>query len=116
MTFTYSAHRLHRTQRNYLLLLDLKNASPETLVGSLSPRQVEESIQTGVREALRLNRRKDDLTLRSVPARLRSRRAILAGWLKSCWIMPSSFRGGDSGPFRVERRRPAWWFPTKAGA
>jgi two-component system sensor histidine kinase/response regulator len=62
-----SAHRLHRTQRNYLLLLDLKNASPEPLVGSLSPRQVEESIQAGVNEALRLNRRKDDVTFAISP-------------------------------------------------
>jgi signal transduction histidine kinase len=62
-----SAHRLHRTQRNYLLLLDLKNASPEPLVGSLSPRQVEESIQNGVNEALRLNRRKEDITMTISP-------------------------------------------------
>jgi signal transduction histidine kinase len=65
-----SALRLHRTQRNYLLLLDLKNSSPETLVGSLSPRQVEEGIEAGVREALRLNRRKDDLTVRVSPCSL----------------------------------------------
>ena len=62
-----SAHRLHRTQRNYLLLLDLKNACPESLVGSLSPRQVEASIQTGINEALRLNRRKDDVTVTVTP-------------------------------------------------
>jgi signal transduction histidine kinase len=62
-----SALRLHRTQRNYLLLLDMKNASPEILMGALSPRQVEESIETGIREALRLNKRKDDLTVRISP-------------------------------------------------
>ena len=65
-----SAHRLHRTQRNYLLLLDLKNAVPETPVTPLSPRQVEESIRTGVREALRLNQRKGDLSLRLSPCSL----------------------------------------------
>jgi len=62
-----SALRLHRTQRNYLLLLDLKNASPEDLMGSLSPRQVEESIDIGVGEALRLNKRKEDLTVALSP-------------------------------------------------
>jgi signal transduction histidine kinase len=63
----YSAHRLHRTQRNYLLLLDLKNASPEPMVGSLSPRLVEESIHAGIKEALRLNRRKEDVTVMVTP-------------------------------------------------
>jgi signal transduction histidine kinase len=66
----HSAHRLHRTQRNYLLLLDLKNAQPEALVGSLSPHQVKESIQAGVNEALRLSRRKDDVTLTISPCSL----------------------------------------------
>ncbi len=65
-----SAHRLHRTQRNYLLLLDLKNASPEILLGSLSVRQVEESIQAGVKEALRLNRRKDDVRVTVSPCEI----------------------------------------------
>jgi signal transduction histidine kinase len=58
-----SGLRLHRTLRNYLLILDIQNAVPETLLGSLSPRQVEESIQTGVKEALQLNKRQDDVTL-----------------------------------------------------
>jgi signal transduction histidine kinase len=62
-----SALRLHRTQRNYLLLLDLKNVSPENLMGALSPRQAAESIEAGVREASRLYKRKNDLTLRVSP-------------------------------------------------
>jgi signal transduction histidine kinase len=55
--------RLHRTLRNYLLILELQNAVPENMIGSLSPRQVEESIQAGVKEALRLNKRQDDVTV-----------------------------------------------------
>jgi signal transduction histidine kinase len=60
----YSALRLHRTQRNYLLLLDLKNASPDELLGALTPGQVTECVRAGVKEALRLNRRQEDVTLR----------------------------------------------------
>ena len=65
-----SALRLHRTQRNYLLLLDLKNTLPENPVAALSPRRVEESIRTGIRETLMLNKRKEDLTVRLSPGPL----------------------------------------------
>jgi signal transduction histidine kinase len=58
-----SALRLHRTLRNYLLILDLQTASAETLPGSLSPRQVEESIRAGVTEAMRMNQRREDVTV-----------------------------------------------------
>ena len=58
-----SALRLHRTLRNYLLILDLQTATSEA-VPTLSPREVEESIQGGVTEALRLNNRKEDVTVR----------------------------------------------------
>ena len=63
----YSALRLNRTQRNYLLLLDLKNAAPEGVIGTLSPEQVEAAIRAGLTEALRLNKRADDLTVRIHP-------------------------------------------------
>ena len=58
-----SALRLHRTLRNYLLILDLQTATagPATL---LPPGEVEEHIQAGVKEALRLNQRRDDVTVR----------------------------------------------------
>jgi len=60
--------RLHRTLRNYLLILDLQNATPETLLGSLPPRQVEESIQAGIKEVLRLNKREEDISVRVTPS------------------------------------------------
>jgi two-component system sensor histidine kinase/response regulator len=57
-----SALRLHRTLRNYLLILDLPSAA-ETLP-TLSPGEVEESIRSGITEALRLNgKRAEDLTV-----------------------------------------------------
>jgi two-component system sensor histidine kinase/response regulator len=59
-----SALRLHRTLRNYLLILDLQTASSESAPTPLSPREGEESIQAGVNEALRLNQRREDVTVR----------------------------------------------------
>jgi two-component system sensor histidine kinase/response regulator len=58
-----SALRLHRTLRNYLLILDLQNVAAEAAAPPLPPREVEESIQTGATEALRLNQRREDLTV-----------------------------------------------------
>lgn len=58
-----SALRLHRTLRNYLLILDLETGAPDALLGSLSPSRVEEAVRAGVDEALRLNLRKDNLTV-----------------------------------------------------
>src|SRR5476651_1007809 len=40
-----SALRLHRTLRNYLLILDLQGSSSEPMPPPLSPREVEENIQ-----------------------------------------------------------------------
>jgi signal transduction histidine kinase len=57
-----SALRLHRTLRNYLLILDLQTASSEP-APPLSPREVEENVQAGVNEALRLNKRREDVTV-----------------------------------------------------
>ena len=61
-----SAFRLHRTLRNYLLLLELPQtpAATNPLVGALPPSRVEESIRLGVKEALRLNSRKGDIAVR----------------------------------------------------
>ncbi len=56
-----SGLRLHRTLRNYLLILDLQTVVPDTLFGSMSPCQVEASIHAGVKEALQLNKREDDV-------------------------------------------------------
>lgn len=57
-----SAIRLHRTLRNYLLILDLQNAPPPSPPGPLTPAEVEKSIRSGVQEALRQNDRRDDVT------------------------------------------------------
>ena len=59
-----SALRLNRTLRNYLLILELQRATPDPLLGLLLPRRVEESIQAGIKEALRLNGRQNDMTVR----------------------------------------------------
>ena len=58
-----SALRLHRTLRNYLLILDLQGAKAEAATSPLSPREVKASIQDGVSEALRLNQRREDVTV-----------------------------------------------------
>jgi signal transduction histidine kinase len=62
-----SSLRLHRTLRNYLLLVDSQNAAPEPVPPLLAPRDVKASIETGITEALRLNQREDDLTIRINP-------------------------------------------------
>ena len=56
-----SALRLNRTLRNYLLILDLPNASTEALLFPQSALQVEMNLRAGVKEALRLNKRQDDI-------------------------------------------------------
>ena len=62
-----SAIRLHHTLRNYLLILDLQAAKPESLVSPMQPKQVEESIRSGVKEALRLHKRQADISVRIDP-------------------------------------------------
>jgi signal transduction histidine kinase len=59
-----SALRLHRTLKNYLLILDLQTVSSEPLPPPLSSLEMEEVIQAGVDEALRHNERREDVTLR----------------------------------------------------
>jgi len=57
-----SALRLHRTMRNYLLILDLPSASDTP--PPLAPAEVEENIRAGITEALRLNgKRAEDLAI-----------------------------------------------------
>ncbi|HEX4139463.1 MAG TPA: hybrid sensor histidine kinase/response regulator [Candidatus Methylacidiphilales bacterium] len=63
-----SALRLHRTLRNYLLILDL-DAPPEseTAPKTLSAVELERAMNDGVAEALRLQPRRADVTLRVTP-------------------------------------------------
>jgi signal transduction histidine kinase len=60
----YSAVRLNRDFTNYLQILDLQAAAPEPLLGSLSAQQVEANIHAGVKVALKLNKRREDITFR----------------------------------------------------
>jgi signal transduction histidine kinase len=58
-----SALRLHRTLRNYLLILDLQAAAVQPEPALLSPREVREHIQAGVDEVLRQNQRRQDVVV-----------------------------------------------------
>jgi two-component system, sensor histidine kinase and response regulator len=58
-----SALRLHRTLRNYLLILDLPTVSSQPVPQPLPRPEVEESIRAGVDQALRLNERREDVTV-----------------------------------------------------
>jgi len=63
-----SAMRLHRTLRNYLLILDLDGpAESEGPAKPLSAVELERAMIDGVSEALRLQRRREDVTLRVTP-------------------------------------------------
>jgi signal transduction histidine kinase len=57
-----SALRLYRTLRNYLLILDLPNAERGPLP-PLTAREVEKCIQAGADEVLKLNQRREDVTI-----------------------------------------------------
>jgi signal transduction histidine kinase len=59
----FSAHRLHRALRNFLLVLDLESEPLEN-VPELSPAEVVKAIGNGIEEALRLNQRRNDITPR----------------------------------------------------
>jgi signal transduction histidine kinase len=61
-----SSLRLHRALRNFLLLLDLRDAVAKTPAppALLNPSQVAASIEIGTAEALRLHSRSGDLTMR----------------------------------------------------
>jgi DNA-binding response OmpR family regulator/anti-sigma regulatory factor (Ser/Thr protein kinase) len=60
-----TAHRLHRRLRNYLLLLDLPAASQEEgrLVQLLLPREVRESVLSGVKTAVERTQRFKDVSV-----------------------------------------------------
>lgn len=60
----HSALRLHRTLRNYLLILDIPTVKPERLLSPLPARRAEECVHAGVAEALRLNDRHGDVQVR----------------------------------------------------
>jgi signal transduction histidine kinase len=62
-----SALRLHRTLRNYLLILDLDGAPTETkpvVPAPLAPAELKKAVDDGVSEALRTNKRWEDVRLR----------------------------------------------------
>lgn len=59
-----SALRLNRTLRNYLLILDLQASSYPKTIKPLSPSELETAILAGVADALRLNNRREDVTVR----------------------------------------------------
>jgi signal transduction histidine kinase len=58
-----SSLRLHRTLRNFLLILELQDATPQPLPSALSHIQTKNCIQAGVNEALRSNPRQEDITI-----------------------------------------------------
>jgi CheY-like chemotaxis protein len=60
-----TAHRLHRRLRNYLLVLDLPTASQEDgrLVRQLLPREVRESILSGIKTSVQRTQRDKDVTV-----------------------------------------------------
>jgi signal transduction histidine kinase len=59
----FSALRLHRTLRNYLLILELQSSLTVEEEKPLSSTEVEEKIRAGTREAMLLNKRDADLTI-----------------------------------------------------
>ena len=76
----HSALRLNRTLRNYLLILDLQGATPVApmVPAPLLPDDVEECIEAGVTEVLRLNPRKKDMTVEIQPCSIAIRRDDLS--------------------------------------
>ena len=64
-----SSLRLHRTLRNYLLILDLDGplAGSPTATKPLSSVELERALNDGVGEALRIQQRREDVTLRVEP-------------------------------------------------
>jgi signal transduction histidine kinase len=66
-----SALRLHRTLRNYLLILDLDNSQAtesDQAPSPLSRVELERAMSEGVAEALRIHKRREDITLRVKPS------------------------------------------------
>ena len=73
-----SALRLNRTLRNYLLILDLQTANSAKGTKPLSPSEVETAILAGIADALRLNNRREDVTLRIQAGAIRVKLADLS--------------------------------------
>jgi len=59
-----SALRLNRTLRNYLLILDLQTPTSDGRIKPLTSSEVDTAILAGVADALRVNDRRKDLTVR----------------------------------------------------
>jgi len=75
-----SSLRLHRTMRNYLLILDLEGTAADSTETAkpLSTVEVERAMGDGVAEALRLQPRRADVTLRVIPCPIAIRAPDLA--------------------------------------
>ena len=73
-----SALRLNRTLRNYLLILDFQAATSHAAIRPLFPSEIETAIQAGVADALRLNDRRSDLSVRIEPRPLAVKLADLS--------------------------------------
>ncbi len=65
-----SSLRLYRTLRNYLLILDLQSSASDAAIPPLPAPDVDKNIRIGVDEALRLNHRQPDMTIRIEPCTL----------------------------------------------
>jgi DNA-binding response OmpR family regulator len=96
-----SALRLNRTLRNYLHILDLETAHTEELLFPLLPRQAQESIQAGIDEALRLNDRRQDVTVRMEDCSLSIARSDLSRLVEE--LVDNAFKFSKEGtPVDVE--------------
>jgi signal transduction histidine kinase len=67
-----SALRLNRTVRNYLLILDLDHTLSATSapIKPLTTVEIERAVSEAVGEALRIHKRREDITLRVLPCRI----------------------------------------------
>jgi two-component system, sensor histidine kinase and response regulator len=108
-----SALRLHRTLRNYLFILDLQSAKPET-PPLLPPAEVERNVKTGITEALRLNKRSADIDIRITPCSLSIKPRDLALILEE--LVDNSCKFSRQGtPVRVELTETGCLIVTDAG-
>ena len=101
-----SALRLHRTLRNYLLILDLQTRLRTRAVRSFS-RGSGGTDPPGRRQgSLAAQRRMDDVTVIEVQGLLASRssRTISAGSWRNSSTMPVNFHGRNSGEGGIARR------------
>jgi two-component system, sensor histidine kinase and response regulator len=67
-----AGQRLHRTVRNYLLILELESPATAHTVTSLAPAAVGEALTAGINAAAERHKRGADLTINLTPAGLRA--------------------------------------------